>query len=182
MGRLRLRRADQSPRLNLVVVVLVIIVGSLMDVTDPQHSAAAAVVFAHKARRGTALISLPNESRTCQMLEKEEHVREGEYDGVRDAPTQTRTSAESGRPLLVRAQEEVRSLLCLCLLFLAPRPGRSLVSSLSHSCVLVCGVLLSRPLMMWSGPTPLDSFPRKKRIWLNLRYDVGFEEGNQTGR
>ena len=40
--------------------------GSLMDVTDPQHSAAAAVVFAHKARRGTALISLPNESRTCQ--------------------------------------------------------------------------------------------------------------------
>ena len=56
----------------------------MMDVTDPQHSAAAAVVFAHKARRGTALISLPNESRTCQMLEKEEHVREGEgeYDGV----------------------------------------------------------------------------------------------------
>ena len=41
--------------------------GSLMDVTDPQHSAAAAVVFAHKARRGTALISLPNESRTCQI-------------------------------------------------------------------------------------------------------------------
>ena len=37
--------------------------------------------------------------------------------------------------------------------------------------------------MMWSGPPPppLDSFPRKKRIWLNLRYDVGFEEGNQTG-
>ena len=83
---------------------------------------------------------MSHEPASLVPLEKEEHVREGEgeYDGVRDAPTQTRTSAESSRPLLVRAQEEVRSLLCLCLLFLAPRPGRSLISSLSLSLVCVC--------------------------------------------
>ena len=100
---------------------------------------------------------MSHEPASLVPLEKEEHVREGEYDGVRDAPTQTRTSAESGRPLLVRAQEEVRSLLCLCLLFLAPRPGRSLISSLSLSLVCVC--VWRTPVkafddVVWSPPTP----------------------------